>query len=68
MPAVIEKGTKWPTGPNHVEVASDGEQNDEDNDWLNIFHLIAGFLDHFLICGAMGHQTPKGILSGPSTL
>ena len=30
-PGVIEKGTKQPMGPKHAEVASDGEQNDEDD-------------------------------------
>jgi hypothetical protein len=32
VPGVIEKGTKRPTGPKHAEVASNGEQNDEDDD------------------------------------
>ena len=42
VPGVIEKGTKWPTGPKHAELASDGEQNDKDkyNDWLNIFRIF----------------------------
>ena len=32
VPGVIEKGTKRPMGSKHAEVASDGEQNDEDDD------------------------------------
>jgi len=40
-----------------VEVASEGKQNDEDEDG-----------DDCLICGAMGHQTQKGILSSPLAL
>ena len=49
----IENSTKWPTGHKHVEVASEGEQNDEDEDG-----------DDCSIRGAMGHQTQEGILSG----
>ena len=64
MPGVIERGTKQPTEPKHVEVASEGEQNNEDDNENDRLSLS----DHFLICGAMGHQTPKGILSGPSAL
>jgi hypothetical protein len=40
-----------------VEVASEGKQNDEDEDG-----------DDCSICGAMGRQTQKGILSGPLAL
>ena len=29
---VIKKGTKQPMGPKHAEVASDGEQNNEEDD------------------------------------
>ena len=57
MPGAIKKGTKWPTRPKHVEVASEGKQNDKDGDGNNCS-----------IRGAMGRQTPKGILSGPSAM
>jgi len=32
MLGVIEKGTTQPTGPKHAEMASDGKQNDKEDD------------------------------------